>query len=129
MLDVGERALATIEAKKRWHVTGIELVSGHEYHFAATGQWTDRWIECDAEGYDSPNPIFKATAGLRRSPRSRWFALIGAINEDKRTQFEIGTERVLIASASGTLTCFANDLALMYWNNSGCVRLSVTRTR
>jgi hypothetical protein len=130
MLDVGECAQAPpIEAKEEWNDTGIELVSGHEYRFTSTGRWTDCWIECGTEGYDSPNPILKAAEGLRRSPRSRWFALLGATNKDKRTQFEIGAERTLSAPASGTLTCFANDDALMYWNNSGSVQLSVKRTR
>lgn len=128
-MDVGEPALATIEVKEKWNDTGIEFVSGHEYRFAATGWWTDWWIECDADGYASPTPILKTTEGLRRSPCSRWFALIGAINEDKRTQFEVGTERTLIAPASETLTCFANDLSLMYWNNRDSVQLIVTRMR
>jgi hypothetical protein len=127
MLNVGESAQATIEAKKKWNDTAIELVSGHEYHLTATGWWTDWWIECDAEGYASPNLIFKVFEGLRRSPRSRWFALIGAINADEHTQFEIGTECTLIASASGSLTCFANDGARAYWNNRGSVQLSVSR--
>jgi hypothetical protein len=129
MLNVGESAQATIEAKKKWNDTGIELARGHEYHFTATGQWTDWRIACDANGYANPNVIFKVLERFRRSPRSRWFALIGALNADEHTQFEIGTERTLIAPASGTLTCFANDGARAYWNNLGSVRLSVTRTR
>jgi hypothetical protein len=129
VLNIGESAQTTIEAKKKWNYTDIELVRGHEYQFTATGQWIDSWIECDANGFASPNPVFRATEGLRRSPRSRWFTLIGALNKDKDTQFEIGTKRTLIAPASGTLTCFANDLPLFYWNNRDSVQLSVTRTR
>lgn len=129
MLDVGESAQAEIQARRRWNDTGIELVSGHEYHFAARGRWTDLWYECDADGYTSPNPIFVAGEWLRRSPRSRWFALIGAVNADKPIQFEIGVDRTLLMPVSGTLTCFANDLPWTYWNNSGSVQLTVTRTR
>jgi hypothetical protein len=129
MLDVGESAQATTEAKKKWNNTGIELASGHEYHFMATGRWTDWWIECDAGGYASPNRFQKIFEGLRRSPHSRWFALIGAINEGKPMQFEIGTDRMLVMPSSGTLTCFANDVVWAYWNNTGSVQLSVTRTR
>ncbi len=36
MLDVGESALAPIEAKEKWNDTGIELVSGHEYRFTTS---------------------------------------------------------------------------------------------
>jgi hypothetical protein len=127
MLNVGGSAQAVIKAREKWNDTGIELVGGHEYHFTARGRWTDWWIECDVDGYASPNLIFKVLEGFRRSPRSRWFALIGAINADEHTRFEIGTERTLIAPASGTLTCFANDSARAYWNNRGSVQLSVTR--
>jgi hypothetical protein len=38
MLDVGESAQATIEEKKKWNHTSIELVSGHKYHFVAPGR-------------------------------------------------------------------------------------------
>jgi hypothetical protein len=95
ILAVGESVQATIEAKKKWNDTGIELVRGHEYRFTARGRWTDWWIECDADGYASPNPILKVAEGLRRSPRSPWFALIGAIDAQNHTQFEIGTEQTL----------------------------------
>jgi hypothetical protein len=125
---IGEFVEATIEAKKKWNDTGIELVSGHEYLFKVTGQWTDGRMQCDADGYRSPNLILKATEWLRRSPRSRWFALIGALDANELTQFEIGTVRTLIMPASGTLTCFANDVSWMYWNNYGSVQLSITRT-
>ena len=129
MLDVGESAQATIEAKEKWNDTGIELISGQEYHFTARGQWIDLTIECDTSGYASPNLLFRATEWLRRSPRSRWFVLITAINKDKHTQFEIGTDRTVVAPTSGILTCYANDISFMYWNNHCSVELSVTRTR
>jgi hypothetical protein len=67
--------------------------------------------ECNVDGYASPNPILKVFEGLRRSPRSRWFALIRAIDTDRYTQFEISTERTSVMPAGGILTCFANDVA------------------
>jgi len=54
---IGESAHATIEAKKKWNDTGIELVSGHQYRFMARERWTDWWIEGDVDSYASPNPI------------------------------------------------------------------------
>lgn len=33
--------LITIDSKLIWNDTGINLVAGQEYHFQATGQWTD----------------------------------------------------------------------------------------
>jgi hypothetical protein len=29
---------------------------------------------------------------------------------------------------SGTLWCFANDVPVMYWNNSGSIKLTIKRT-
>src|SRR3954465_10056959 len=101
MLKVGEFAEATIEAKRKWNDTGIELVSGHEYVLTASGQWTDWGTVCDADGYDSLNRVLKATEWLRRSPGSRWFTLIGALHANKLTQFEIGTGRQITCPQVG----------------------------
>ena len=78
-------------------------------------------------GYASSNVMFKLSEGLRRAPLNPWFALIGAYERNNQTQFEIGTKREVTAVRSGRLTCYANDLPLMYWNNSGSVTLRVTR--
>ena len=128
-LVVGGSATETIVAGSFWNDTGIPLVSGQEYRFNAVGQWIDFYIQCDADGFRSPNPLFWPLEPLRRMPHEPWFALIGAIDRKPETQFRIGKERTMIAPATGMLTCFANDVRHFYWNNFGWVELTVTRSR
>jgi hypothetical protein len=129
MLSIGESATAKISAIEKWNDTGIHLVADQEYRFTATGQWIDWTIACDANGYPSPHWVLKISERWRRVTNENWFALIGAINFNERNFFAIGEERTLVMSESGTLTCFANDVPFMYWNNQGCVQLTVTRVQ
>lgn len=128
-LSVGESATRLIAAQNLWNDTGIRILVDQEYHFTTTGQWIDWYVACDADGFVSPSPALWPFEWLRRVPYAPWFALIGAIDRDQRTQFLIGTNRKIIAPASGELTCFANDTAFAYWNNIGSVEVTITRTR
>jgi hypothetical protein len=128
-LALGESAAKPIIARNFWNDTGIRLISGQEYHFTAVGRWIDFYISCDADGFRSPNPLFFPWEPLRRMPHEQWFTLIGAIDRKPETQFRIGRERTMIAPATGTLSCFANDVGLAYWNNFGSLELTVRRTR
>ena len=116
-----------IESARYWNNTRIPVKTGERYEFEAQGTWSDAGIVCGPEGYRSPNFLFVLLASFRREPRAQWFALIGAINGDKATQFLIGTGVTWTATQSGVLTCFANDLPLFYFNNSGAIDLVVTR--
>lgn len=109
--------------------TGIQLATGCEDEFAATGEWIDWFNHCNADGYDSNNLVLKLTEGWRRAPHEKWFALIGSINFDARNMFRIGAARTLQMTGSGVFTCFANDVSFAYWNNQGSIQLSVTRRR
>jgi len=72
-----------IDSKLIWNDTGINLVAGQEYHFQATGQWTDWTITSNADGYESTNFFLKLCERLRRMPNSPWFSLIGSIDKDQ----------------------------------------------
>lgn len=128
-MQVGELQSVAIPASQVWQSTGIVVNPGEQYRLAASGTWHDASIPSGPEGYPSPNALFRALEGLRRSPADNWFALIGALNQDKRTLFRIGSGTVFTARQPGTLCCFANDLRPMYWNNSGEVQLTVKRLR
>lgn len=129
LLSIGQSASVMIEAKSKWNDTGIVMSAGQEYQITVDGRWTDWCIPCDANGYTSSNLVLRLTEWLRRAPRENWFALIGAIDRDERNLFKIGARKTLETTTGGVLTCFANDVPFMYWNNKGSVQLNITRTR
>ena len=128
-MEVGESTTKTILANKKWNDTQIRLVAGEEYHFKASGQWKDWTIVCDEDGHTSPNPLLRASERFRRVPKERWFAVIGTIQQNEDTSFRIGVEAKISPRSTGLLYCFANDVSFMYWNNTGEIQLTVTRTR
>ena len=129
VLQIGQSTTATIHARKKWNDTGIQLIAGQEYQFTAAGRWVDWFIPCDAEGYPSRNWVLRVTERQRRVPGENWFVLMGALDSDRKSIFKIGSGRTLVMPQSGMLTCFANDILYMYWNNKGAIQLTVTRTR
>jgi hypothetical protein len=119
---------ATIRAARPWNDTGIVLEAGAAYALAAEGDWTDFFIRSGPEGNPAPTWTQRLLLSRLRMPGERYFALIGAIDRDPATQFLIGRGLARwIASRSGQLTCFANDVPGFYWNNRGAVKLTVTR--
>ncbi|MBV6627505.1 MAG: hypothetical protein KI793_32055 [Rivularia sp. (in: Bacteria)] len=130
-MNIGESVSAVVLAKEKWNNTGISLIANQEYHLTASAneKWVDWFISCNANGFPSSNPILKYTEGFRRVPEQNWFALIGAIDFDSGNLFKIGTDKILQATQSGILTCFANDIPFMYWNNKGSIQLVVTRIK
>jgi hypothetical protein len=121
-----EEPPVTIESRLIWNDTRINLVAGQEYHFQATGQWTDWTITCNADGFDSPNLFLRLSEGLRRMPHAPWFSFIGSIDKDKQSFFLIGTNKKFTAPKTGRLYGFANDVIIAYGNNRGSIQLTVT---
>ena len=119
--------MTKIEARKKWNKTPYQLSKGKRYCFFATGKWIDWYILTDAKGFE--RKWLKPFELLKRFPNGKWFSLIGAIDQDKSTQFDIGylieKQETYIATASGTLYCFANDVSIAYWNNRGSLDLEV----
>lgn len=129
-LSVGEASETEIHSRPRWWATGIRLEEGCTYEFTATGTWVD-WFEkyrCGPDGYPSDSPLLRMFERARAAPEQPWFALMGAIGGDQDTQFLIGPHRVYSAPTAGELTCQANDIPWMRWNNKECLILSVTKT-
>ena len=138
-MEIGTSITIPIKAHKEWNNTQIRLVAGEEYHLKASGQWTDLYIVCDADGWPSGllnllfglfglNLLLEASKGFRRAPEERMFALIGSIDQ-QAPYFGIGVEAKIAPKATGTLYCFANDVPFFYWNNWGQIQLTITRTR
>jgi hypothetical protein len=114
-----------IVARKIWNSTGIRVEKGREYDFTAHGRWVDMILRHGANG-DPSNVYMRLFERWRRVENQNWFALIGAVNQDIATAFLIGEGGRLRMTASGELTCFANDVRGFYWNNWGSVVLQVT---
>ena len=54
--------------------------------------------------------------------------MIGAIDASQRQVFKIGVSlKDIVAPLTGELCCFANDVSIMCWNNSGTISLAVKR--
>jgi hypothetical protein len=113
-----------IEAADPWNDTGFDLVAGRAYRLEATGTWQDASQTHDAAGREVPK--LERWKSFRRVADAPWFALIGAIDRDAGTHFVIGKQVVYAAKRSGRLFCFANDVRLFYWNNSGHVELTIS---
>ena len=127
VLPAGSERSVPVPARPSWCATGILLEGGVTYRARADGVWSDWRTECDAAGYPSPNPLFRLVERLRRHPSAPWFALVATVDRRRNTRFVIGTGTEFVAPASGQLVCYANDLPWFRFNNSGEVRLTVTR--
>lgn len=118
-----------VPADNPWFQVPIIILPGRRYWFQATGHWQDASIVCDANGHDEPKLRPFKWLMRYRGEGVIWFTLIGAIDKNPLTYFAIGDGKRLkdgwVASVSGRLFCFANDARLMYWNNSGCIRLEI----
>jgi len=124
---VGPRAGAVpIWSRRHWNETGIRLTGARTCRLTATGIWYDAWIRTGPDGYQSGNCLQRWSERLRRAPSEDWFVLMGAIDCDPSTIFRIGTCAVVTPPRDGQLTCFANDVPGMYWNNRGAVHLIVS---
>jgi hypothetical protein len=148
---VGDFATVDVHARLLWNTTGIVLEKGSRYLLAAEGSWKDASRVIDPDG--EARPWYWWPAGTRlRAKQARWFELIGYIPPAEPTklkteplwrafvylfeggtediankQFRIGKSLTYSPSHTGVLSCFANDLWLFYGNNSGTLRLTVTR--
>lgn len=119
--------MVTIKAQHRWNNTFYQISAGKKYRFQATGTWIDLSTPASATGYEDLQ--LKPFEWMRRFPQAKWFSLIGSIEKNKNTFFDIGRlieeNGIFTATTSGNLECFANDVWFMYWNNKGAIELKV----
>jgi hypothetical protein len=124
-LNINETVSLGVDSREMWNDTGLFISAGEIYSFHAVGEWKDAWIVTNADGY--VNAVLDPVIWLRRSRRHRWFALVGTL--DRENDFLIGTSSIIAFENSGLLSCFANDLRFMYWNNHGSLNLEITRIK
>ncbi|MEM7561194.1 MAG: hypothetical protein AAF394_18880 [Planctomycetota bacterium] len=137
-LQVGESISVEIRSGCPWNRTGIELEAGAHYQFqvSACDTWQDASIVCSAGGWTRNDvrpilrPLVKAAEKKRRMPSANWFELIGVQAGSSCQMFRIGCRGAgwtYSPTEDGEFVAFANDLKNKYGNNSGSLRLTVTR--
>lgn len=134
-LEVDRPVTRTAWACAKRNYTGIEIQQGATYRFHADGEWIDRTIRSDARGYPlSSVPWYSrwllfAAQPIRRVRDARYFELIGEVPADSNHFIRIGAmlDTNWVATASGRLAVFANDVAFMYGNNHDAITLTVVR--
>jgi hypothetical protein len=126
-MKIGSATEVRIKACEFWNKTGVLVRSGGRYSLRVRGSqyWWDMVVRTTANGYSSL--ILRCAESRRRFPAADWLTLIGALDGLESTAFRIGTGADWQPSKDGELTCYANDLTGMYWNNWGSVRLAIER--
>ena len=120
-------ATVQIDSRCVWRHTGVQVEQGVTYELRASGTWVDKTYSSGPDGYDSPNTFMKLAEVGKRVRSAKWFALIGALDEDDKTMFVIGSQATFSPTRSGELVAFANDWKSKYGNNHGEVTLTITR--
>jgi hypothetical protein len=137
-----------------WNNTAIKVKSGREYKYIFSVKnnslWYDAAIASTAAGYYRSYLV--PWIPFRRSASDPWFALICTVDfEDEFRVFDSNTcfgdctnlpecdstpkhpEKVCTQAhgnfkRDGTLFCYANDVSMMYGNNSGCIDVTVRQS-
>jgi len=145
VLAVDQSLTVDVLADRWWNAAGIEVGPGETYAVTASGKWFDASIGCDASGWDGLN-LF---APLRRLPGKNWFHLCLAVSDEYDLELHnpgvvagllggpskhdphsellpVGTKAVVLPSRQGALYFFANDMELLYGNNTGSIEVTVT---
>lgn len=127
-LTVGESLQMTVKARSHWNDSGLDINQNGDESYLFEPKLEDRWsdaeIEADAAGFCAfplPVPDF-----MKRVPDARWFELVASVGKDDG--FVIRKQPVQL-KGKGRLYLFANDADGFYANNSGSIRVTITRTK
>ena len=132
-LSPGEHREIEVDPRPFFVPSGISLVPGERYGFAASGLWMDSWKVCGPAGWK-----LWIAQHFNRLPGAAFFCLCGCPGESLGQAFPIGEGgewTVPSDVTAGTeLQFFANDWPCRYGNNhplpperGGPLRVVVTR--
>ena len=136
-LAVGERHQCEVLAELKFNWSGVCVVKGASYKFAvAAGDiWKDGDVECGPGGWKSDElPWYKEgvvefAERFRRVKEANWFALIGALGDEDDNLFVIGdNSSPFPVRRDADLYLFANNMKSKYGNNTGSLKVTITRT-
>ena len=124
-LSLNQTAFFTINANELYSGEMLSVKYGEEYEFFCDpGQyWKDWFIRTGPDGYFNP---LARLAGLR-TKHTPCFCLCGVYDYDDSTAFAIGSIKLVEIKSTGVISFFANDAKGYYKNNSGSIKLNVTR--
>ena len=127
-LGKGESDVAVVRAREYWNRTGIEVGYLEAYAFEATGSWDDWGRTTDADGGAGSFLQDLLVAG-KRCQQAQWFQLTGSVGASDEHSFALGAHArwTNCSPQTGELLLFANDAPGFYWNNSGEIRVRITR--
>jgi hypothetical protein len=130
LLQSGECADIKVDAADPWNRSGIMFEQGAVYTFRVISvdePWVDDKIPSTPDqGWTTWHRIaYWPFRFLARYPSRNWYTLIGAIGEEKKHFFYLGTSAKHTATASGEFMCFANDKMNKYHNNHGRLTLRI----
>ncbi len=136
-LQLNQTVERVISADRYYNFSGIVVKQGEQYEVAVTegDLWHDgKEISCNGDGWNCSTvqlgiaelPI-RAMKGLRRVADSDWFTLCAVVDSDDDTAKAVGQQGKYSVTKTGELQFFANDLKFKYGNNSGSLRIKITR--
>ncbi len=133
-----------VRAASYWNASGLILEPGVKYRFTVgkDDTWLDWTRNTDVHGWE-PDGLIGLFNSFKRVPSQPYFKMIGATfnhcvdglpcanvfpmdfkeNGSDTLTFELDNRH------EGELCVFANDLPMMYWNNTGRITLTVHRVR
>eukprot|EP01062_Namystynia_karyoxenos_P038594 TRINITY_DN28025_c0_g1_i1.p2 TRINITY_DN28025_c0_g1~~TRINITY_DN28025_c0_g1_i1.p2 ORF type:complete len:151 (+),score=42.59 TRINITY_DN28025_c0_g1_i1:80-532(+) len=119
-----------VVAREEWNdVPGAVLSAGASYTVAADPPdqtWTDLAFTCDADGYT--NAYIRLFTPLLRFKGQNFFKLIccvGTRTVSDANCMPVGVSSTFVSPAAGQLSCFANDVAgIFYKNNFGSINVT-----
>jgi hypothetical protein len=141
-LKKGECFEMEVKAASKWNASGIRLDPKGKYDFQVIDEispWKDASIPATPTGWVMNSKevqemgilmkmFLGVTKNFRRVPNQQWFYLMGATSGINYKEFPIGFGISGPDVTDGEFCAFANDLSTMYWNNTGSLRLRVTRS-
>jgi hypothetical protein len=136
-LDVGQSRTARVDARSKWNRTGVLLEPHGRYAVQVTDvlePWRDWHMPSDlSTGWKGPiaSVLGALARWLARDSRSPMYALVGARGKETGDFVLLGDKAEIGGNGfqAVELFAFANDWPWMYWNNHGCVELTITRRR
>lgn len=145
-LKLDESLHVPVWANRWWNAVGLEIEAGDWYSIVPKGTWHDAGIDCDADGWSN----MLRHVGLRRVKDRNWFHLCLSRSQEYDLELHnpnvinwiqrevarhdalssivaVGRGATVAMAGPGALYLFANDLDFMYFNNSGCLDVTITR--